>query len=228
MGCGAGGALGGPAQAPPRPGCAEEQLHPCSPRPGSPCSCNNLGSHEFESQGEMPNFGSELPLPALCSRQDLLGFSVISVPSARVSVISVFVFGCLAVSPSSPILLPREEAPEVACPLLSHTHTHSLSLSLPLLLFLVCKLSSGVQQRQQQEKPAPAPPLPQPPLPCSPFTSQAPPSSQKALLPCRTQTSAGALMSPPCGPPAPGVPEPLEEPPPTPCPPWPSPEPQRP
>ena len=237
-GGGAGGALGCPAQASPRPGRAEEQLHPYSPRPWSSCSCNDLGSHEFESQGEMPNFRSGLPLPALCSRPDLLGFSVFSVPSARVSVISVFVFGCLAVSPSSPILLPREEAPEVACPLLSHTHTHththtlslplSLSLSLSPLLFLVCKLSSGVQQRQQQEKPAPAHPLPPPPLPCSPFTNQAPPSSRKALLPCRTQTSAGALMSPPCGPPAPGVPEPLEEPPPAPCPPWPSPEPQGP
>lgn len=213
-GSGAGGALGGPAQASPRPGRAEEQLHLCSPRPWSPCSCNDLGSHEFESQGEMPNFGSELPLPVLCSRPDLLGFSVIS----------VFVLGCLAISPSSPILLPREEDPEVACPLLSHTHTHTLSL----LLFLVCKLSSGVQQRQQQEKPAPAPPLLQPPLPCSPFTNQAPPSSRKALLPCRTRTSAGALMSPPCGPPAPGVPEPLEEPPPTPCLLWPSPEPQGP
>ena len=118
-GSGAGGALGGPAQASPRPGRAEEQLHPCSPRPWSPCSCNDLGSHEFESQGEMPNFGSELPLPVLCSRPDLLGFSVIS----------VFVLGCLAISPSSPILLPREEAPEVACPPLSHTHTLSLSLS---------------------------------------------------------------------------------------------------
>ena len=167
MGCGAGGALGGPAQAPPRPGCAEEQLHPCSPRPGSPCSCNNLGSHEFESQGEMPNFGSELPLPALCSRQDLLGFSVISVPSARVSVISVFVFGCLAVSPSSPILLPREETPEVACPLLSHTHTHSLSLSLspsPSLSSLQTQLWSSATTAAGKTCPCPPTPAASPAL----------------------------------------------------------------
>lgn len=52
-------------------------------------------------------------------------------------------------------------------------------------------------------------PQPPPPPPCSPFTSQAL-RFLKALLPCRTQTSPGALMPLPCGPRVPGAPEPLQ------------------
>lgn len=68
---------------------------------------------------EMPNFGSGLPLPAPCAHSDCTLFS-------GLCHLCLFVSGCLVVSPSSPILLPREEDPEVACPLLSHTHTLSL------------------------------------------------------------------------------------------------------
>lgn len=97
------------------------------------------------------------------------------VPSLLVSVISacLFVSGSLAVSPSSPILLPREEAPEVACPLLflfslSLSDTHSLSFSsLQTQLWSSAATAAG--------KTCPCPHLLPPPLPCSPFPNQAPP-----------------------------------------------------
>ncbi|XP_040311581.1 proline-rich protein 2-like [Herpailurus yagouaroundi] len=47
------------------------------------------------------------------------------------------------------------------------------------------------------------------PRPSSVAEAESTPSSCRALRPCRTQMSPGALMPPPCGPPVPGVPEPL-------------------
>lgn len=89
----------------------------------------------------------------------------------------------------------------MACPLLSHTHTLSLFFQ-----FANSALEFG---SDSSRKNLPLLPLlaASPPL----FSLHQPgtPSSCKALPPCRTQTSPGALMSPPCGSPVPGVPEPL-------------------
>lgn len=159
---------------------------PAQPRPWSPPAVGRLGPVSLNPRAEMPNFGSGLPLPTLWDRWDLW----VSVLSA-----CLFVSGSLVVSPSSPILLPREEAPEVACPLLSHTHTHSLSL------FPVCKLSSGVGQRQRQEKPAPAPTsrhLPCPVLPSPtrhPQFPKGPPAMSDPDVPRGPDAPA---MWPPC------------------------------
>lgn len=135
----------------------------------------------------MSNFGSRLPLPALCARSD-------GTLCSSLCPLCLFVSGSLAVSPSSPILLPREEASEVACPLLSHTHS--------LSLFPVCKLSSGVRQLQQQEKPAPAPTpprrLPSPVLPSPtrhPQFLQGPPTMSDSDVPRGPDVPA---MWPPC------------------------------
>lgn len=82
------------------------------------------------------------------------------------------VSGSLTVSPS-PTLLPGEEAPEVACPLVSHTHTdtHTHSLS-PSFSSLQTQLWSSAATAAG--KTCPCSPLPPPPLSSSPLTQQAP------------------------------------------------------
>lgn len=165
---------------------------PAQPKSWSPPAVGRLGPVSLNPRAEMLNFGSGLPLPTLWDRWDL----PVSVLSA-----CLFVSGSLVVSPSSPILLPREEAPEVACPLLSHTHTLSLFFQ-----FANSALELG-SASGRKNLPLPPPPATSPAL-CS-LHQPGTPSSQKALLPCRTQMSPGALMPPPCGPPVPGVPEPF-------------------
>ena len=142
----------------------------------------------------MPNFGSGLPLPTLWDGWDLL-----------VSFVSVSLSLGLWRFPLPPPFCSPERKPQrwpAHCFL-----TVSLSLSLSLFFqFANSALELG-SASGRKNLPLPPPPAASPAL-CS-LHQPSTPSSCRALRPCRTQMSPGALMPPPCGPPVPGVPEPL-------------------
>lgn len=161
---------------------------PVPPGPGA-LALGTTRSASLNPRREVPNFGSELRLPALCARSSRSPM-LRSLSSLPVSLsLGLWRF------PLPPPFCSPERKPRrwPAHCFLSHT----LSLS----LFPVCKLSSGVRQRQQQEKPAPASPSRRHPSPVLPSPArhpqflQGPPAMSDPDVPRGPDVPA---MWPPC------------------------------
>lgn len=166
----------------PRPGRAEGSFTHV-PRPWSPCSCNDLGSHGLDPREKCPTLGLSclflFSAPArICSGS--LSFLSLSWGVWRF--------------PLPPPFCSPEEDPEVACPLLSHTHTLSLS---PSLSSLQTQLWSSATTAAGK----PALPPHSYSLPCLvlPSPTRHPPVPE--ALPCHVGPGhPQGPMSPPCGP----------------------------